>query len=92
MKKAKMILDRFFHPPKLVICIVPTISFAALIFVFALNKEETDIAYPIFFLSAYSIIILLAALPTLAGRLKQLKSILYKRENIFYLIRCTIFE
>lgn len=91
MKKAKRILDRLLHPPKLVIYTVPTASFTALIFVFALNKEETDIAYPIFFLSAYSLIILLAALPTLAGRLKQLKSILYKRSRLIKKISSTTF-
>ncbi|OUP53158.1 hypothetical protein B5F17_06190 [Butyricicoccus pullicaecorum] len=69
MKKAKMILDRFLHPPKRIIGTVPTASFAALIFVFASHREESAAAYPIFLLSAYSLVILLAALPALAGRL-----------------------
>lgn len=49
MKKAKMILDRFLHPPKWVICTVPVASFSALIFIFASNREEIVVAYPFFF-------------------------------------------
>ena len=40
MKRAKMILDRFFHPPAWILYTVPPASFAALIFVFASNREE----------------------------------------------------
>lgn len=48
MKKAKMILDRFLYPPKRVIGTVSTASFAALIFVFASQREESAVAYLIF--------------------------------------------
>lgn len=91
MKKAKMILDRFLHPPKWVICTVPAASFAALIFIFASNREESAAAYPIFLLSAYSLVILLAALPALAGRLRQLKVNLWKRSRLIRRVSSTAF-
>ena len=68
MGKAEMMLDRVLHPPKGVLCTVPAASFAALIFIFASNREESAAAYPVFFLSAYALVILLAALPALGGR------------------------
>lgn len=74
MKKAKMIADRFLHPPKWLIYTVPAASFTALIFVFAANREESVVAYPVFLLSAYSLIILIAALPTLTGTAEAIKS------------------
>lgn len=91
MKKAKVILDRFLRPPKWVICTVPTASFAALIFVFASHQEESAVAYPIFLLSAYSLVILLAALPALAGRLTQLKASLCKRSRLLRKVSSTAF-
>lgn len=81
MKKAKMILDRFLYPPKRVIGTVSTASFAALIFVFASHREESAVAYPIFLLSAYSLVVLLAALPALVGRFARLKASLWKRSR-----------
>lgn len=91
MKKAKMILDRFLHPSKWVICTVPAASFAALIFVFVSNREESIVAYPIFLLSAYSLVILLTALPTLAGRFTQLKLCLWKRSRLIRKVSSTAF-
>ena len=91
MEKAKMILDRFFHPPKWAICTVPTASFAALIFVFASHWEESAVAYPIFLLSAYSLVILIAALPVLARRFTQLKISLWKRSRLIQKVSTTAF-
>lgn len=91
MKKAKMILDRFLHPPKWVTCTIPAASFSALIFVFASHMEESALAYPIFLLSAYSLTILLAALPALVGRLRQLKVNLYNRSKLIRKVSSTTF-
>ena len=86
-----MILDRFLHPPKRIVRTVPTASFAALIFIFASHSEESAVAYPIFLLSAYSLIVLLAALPALAGRLAQLKVNLWKRSRLIRKVSSTAF-
>lgn len=91
MRKAKTILDRFLHPSKRIIATVPTASFAALIFVFASHREESAAAYPIFLLSAYSLVILLAALPALAGRFAQLRESLCKRSRLIGAISSTTF-
>lgn len=91
MKKAKMILDRFLHPPKWVTYTIPAASFSALIFVFASHMEESAAAYPIFLLSAYSLVILLAALPALAGRFRQLKVNLYNRSRLIRKVSSTTF-
>ena len=89
MGKAEMMLDRVLHPPKGVLCTVPAASFAALIFIFASNREESAAAYPVFFLSAYALVILLAALPALAGRLKQFKADLWNRSGLFRKVSST---
>ena len=86
-----MILDRFFHPPKWAIYTVPTTSFVALIFVFASHREESAVAYPIFLMSAYSLVILLAALPVLAGRFTQLKASLWERSRLIRKVSSTTF-
>ena len=46
-------------------------------------------AYPIFLLSAYSLIVLLAALPALAGRLAQLKANLWKHSRLIRKVSST---
>lgn len=91
MKKAKMILYRLIHPVNWVLCFLPPVSFAALIFIFAAKKEDSAVAYPIFVLSAYSLTILIAALPSLAGRLKQVKEKLWSHSRLIQKISSTTF-
>ena len=64
-------LDRLLHPPKWVLLIVPAIVFAALIFIFATGNTESALAYPVYCMSAYSLCILLAAVPRLAKGIKS---------------------
>ena len=71
MKKARMILAKLLHPPKWVLFIVPPVGFAALIFIFAANREESTLAYLAYCMSAYSLCILLDAVPGLAGDVSQ---------------------
>lgn len=91
MKKAKRTIRELFYPPKWVLCVVPAASFAALIFIFAFKRENTAAAYPVFFLSAYSLMILLAALPTVVGRLKQIKSNVWNHSRLIQKISSTTF-
>lgn len=65
-----MIFNRLLHPPKWVLYIVPTIGFAALIFIFAEEKTESALAYPIYGMSAYSLAVLLAAVPSLVKQIR----------------------
>ena len=66
-----MMLSRALHPPVWVLCTVPTVVFAALILVFAADKTESAPAYPVYCMSAYSLLILLAAVPGLTKRVKS---------------------
>lgn len=91
MKKAKMILYRLIHPAKWILCFLPPVSFATLIFIFASKQEDSFAAYPIFVLSAYSLTILIAALPSLAGRLKQVKAKFWKHSRLIKKISSTTF-
>lgn len=66
-----MILGRVLHPPKWVSAVIPPFSFAALIITFAVQNLRNALAYFIYSMSAYSLVILIAALP---GLTKQAKS------------------
>jgi hypothetical protein len=81
MKPSKTIPGNLLYPPKWVICTAPAASFAALIFVFAFRQEESAVAHPIFLLSAYSLAILIAALPKFAGRFTRLGTGLLKHST-----------
>lgn len=82
MKKAKMILYRLIHPRKWILYILPTISFAVLIFIFAIYQEDSVASSPVFALSAYSLTILIAALPSLASQLKQVKENFWNHSRV----------
>ena len=66
-----MILDRVLHPPKWVSAVIPPFSFAALIITFAVQNLRNALAYFIYSMSAYSLVILIAALPGLTKRAKS---------------------
>lgn len=69
-----MMLAKLLHPPKWLLCTVPPVVFAVLIFIFAAERTESALAYPIYCMSAYSLVILLAALPKLAEFVKRCKA------------------
>lgn len=85
MKRTKMIINRIVYPPKWVLCIVSLISFSALIFIFALEKTESVLAYFIYCMSAYSLTILCAVAPKVINRIKfgVKKSRILKRLSSF---------
>ena len=64
-------LSKLLHPPKWVLLIVPTVVFAALIFIFATDKTESALAYPVYCMSAYSLCVLIAAVPQMTKRIKS---------------------
>ena len=71
MERARLILNSMLHPPKWVLAVIPSLSFAALIITFALQNLRNAPAYFIYSMSAYSLVILLAALPGLTKRIKS---------------------
>lgn len=70
MKKLLAVLKKVLHPPKLVMLIVPTVVFSALILIFLTERLNSAAAYPIFVLSAYCLTILLLPLPKLIRNAK----------------------
>ena len=70
MEKLLAVLKKVLHPPKLVLLIVPTVVFSALILIFLTERLNSAAAYPIFVLSAYCLTILLLPLPKLIRNAK----------------------
>lgn len=71
MKEIAALLSRFLHPPKWVLAALPPVVFTALIFVFITGKTESAPAYALYCMSAYSLSILLVALPRMTKRVKS---------------------
>ncbi len=70
MKRAKLILRKLLYPPKWILFIFPAAAFAALIFVFVAGEKDSWQAYPVYFISAYALVILISALTRLFIRTK----------------------
>lgn len=70
MKKAWEAVKRLLYPPKWLCVCLPVVSFAALGFIFASHREHRAEAYVVFLLSAYSLAIVIAALPQAVSRAK----------------------
>lgn len=70
MKKAWEAVKRLLYPPKWLCVCLPAVSFAALWFIFASHREQRAEAYVVFLLSAYSLAIVIAALPQAFSRAK----------------------
>lgn len=70
------------YPPVWVLIGVPPVTYAALIFIFAVNKTESGPAYLIYFMSAYSLVILTAQLPYMAGRIRRLKLFILNKSRL----------
>ena len=79
METARMILRKLLHPPKAILYLLPPPVFAALIFIFATDQNRSGLAYPIYSMSAYSLVILLAAVP---GAIKKLRARLWSSERM----------
>ena len=91
MKKAKMMLHTLLHPAKWVLYSIPPAAFAALIFIFASEQTEGALAYPVYLMSAYSLAVLIAALPVLAKRIRQHKANLLNRSKLMQKIASSAF-
>ena len=91
MKKAKMMLHTLLHPAKWVRYSIPPAAFAALIFIFASEQTESALAYPVYLMSAYSLAVLIAALPVLAKRIRQHKANLLNRSKLMQKIASSAF-
>ena len=89
MKKAKQILLRAVFPPRPVVLILPSCSFAATIFVFVRGLEKTAAAYPVFFFAAYSLMIVIAVFPKTIKRLRTSFPEVLSRNGLFRKVAST---
>ena len=71
MKRTKMILMRLLYPPRWILAVVPPLSFAALIFIFVSENTESAPTYAVYGMSAYSLTIWVAAIPSLIRSLRK---------------------
>ena len=71
MKRIKQILKRILFPSKMKLICIPVISFTILIFILISQKSRTMLAYLIYCMSAYSLVIWLLAVPSLTKRIKS---------------------
>lgn len=67
-----MILRRLLYPPKGILYLLPLAAFAMLVFIFAAGQQESRLSYPVYCMSAYSLVILIAAWPRRFNRIKSL--------------------
>lgn len=70
MKKLLTAADRLLHPPMWVRFVLLPAVFAALVYVFAAGQERSVLAYPVFCLSAYGLMVLILPLPGWIRRTK----------------------
>lgn len=70
MRKVLTLINKFLHPPKLVLILVPPIVFASLAYIFITGRNGSALAYPIYCMSAYCLTILVLPIPKLARKAK----------------------
>ena len=78
MKKQYAVVKKLLFPPKWVFFSIVPVVFAALAGVFAAGQNDSAIAYPIYVMSAYCLLILIVPLPKV---LRNIKAYFVKRIN-----------
>ncbi len=73
LSKAGGLLHKLLYPSLWVLLTLPVVSFSALIFIFSTGWEKSAAAYLVYPMSAYSLTILIAALPRLIRWSKRVK-------------------
>lgn len=71
MTCARMIIKRILHPKKWVLSAISLVSYATLIFIFVYGKTESVLAYPIYCMSAYSLVVFGVAVPDVIRKTAQ---------------------
>lgn len=71
MKRIKRTVNRLLHPSTGVLICIPTVSFAALIVIFACRFQDSIPVYMIYGMSAYSLVVWVIALPQSVKRVKD---------------------
>ena len=71
MTWARMIMKRILHPKKWVLNAISLVSYTTLILIFVYGKTETVLAYPIYCMSAYSLVAFSFAVPDVIRKTAQ---------------------
>lgn len=87
MKHAKTIRLKLLHPPIPIAITVPAVSFIVLIVVFVNNYSKSMLSYIIYVMSAYSLVVVVAACPKL---FKNIKSAIYDSVPVKKIMSTTI--
>lgn len=71
MTWARMIMKRILHPKKWVLSAISLVSYTTLILIFVYGKTESVLAYPIYCMSAYSLVAFGVAVPNVIRKTAQ---------------------
>ena len=71
MTWARMIMKRILHPKKWVLSAISLVSYTTLILIFVYGKTESVLAYPIYCMSAYSLVAFSVAVPDVIRKTAQ---------------------
>ena len=66
-----MIFKKVLQPNRWILLCMPPMSFAALVFIFEIQNTKSTLAYLVYCMSAYSLIIWISALPKMIKRMKS---------------------
>ena len=66
-----MIFKKMLQPNRWILLCMPPMSFAALVFIFEIQNTKSTLAYLVYCMSAYSLIIWISALPKMIKRMKS---------------------
>lgn len=66
-----MIFKKVLQPNRWILLCMPPMSFAALVFIFEIQNTKSKLAYLVYCMSAYSLIIWISALPKMIKRMKS---------------------
>ncbi len=91
MARAKKLLKKLLYPPLWFLCSISFFAATALIFTFMTGNTKRMSAYLSYGLSAYALIIVIAAIPRTKRLLKSKKANFFKHSQLIKMIRTTRF-
>lgn len=71
MKKAWSMFNYLLRPPRILLLIVAAVLLTILIYIFSTGNTESMLLYPVYFLSAYLLCVLIIAVPQMTKRIKS---------------------
>ena len=91
MKNAKKWINKLLYPPTWVLCTVPPVVFALLIYLFQTDRAEGTPANIVFCLSAYSLVIWCLAIPKAIAGYQKWKADFFNNSPLIHRLSATRF-